>query len=71
MFGRYLRDYRERRVISRRARTASLVTMWSFMVLSAVLLSGRLWVVALLVLVGVAVTTHLYTLPTAGTEVPD
>lgn len=64
LFGRYLRDYRDHRVISARVRTTSVATMWAFMALSAVLLWERLWVVALLVLIGVAVTVHLYALPT-------
>lgn len=63
-FGRYLRDYRDYRVISTRVRTTSVATMWAFMALSAVLLWERLWIVALLVLIGVAVTVHLYALPT-------
>lgn len=66
LFGRYLRDYRERGIISRRMRATSVTTMWAFMGLSAFLLWERLWVVALLVLVGGAVTLHLYSLPTAA-----
>ena len=66
LFGRYLKDYRERGVISRRVRTASLTVMWLFMGMSAVALWQHLWAVALLVLVGVAVTAHLVALPTSG-----
>ena len=65
LFGRYLRDYRERGVISLRVRTASLSVMWLFMGVSAVALWQHLWAVALLVLIGVAVTVHLVALPTA------
>ncbi len=65
VFGRYLRDYRERGVISPRIRLGSVATLWTFMGLSAVLLGGRLWAVALLLLIGAAVTLHLYSLPTA------
>ncbi|MEM7417827.1 MAG: YbaN family protein [Gemmatimonadota bacterium] len=65
LFGRYLRDYREHGTISSRARTASVAMLWVFIALSAVLLAGRLWAVALLVLIAVAVTVHLYSLPTA------
>ncbi|MHB1192242.1 MAG: YbaN family protein [Longimicrobiales bacterium] len=67
-FGRYLKDYRERGVISAQVRTASLSVMWLFMGLSAVLLWKHLWAVALLVLVGVAVTAHLVALPTSARE---
>jgi len=67
LFGRYIRDYRERGVISRRVRLTSVVTLWTFMALTAVAVQGRVWVVALLLLVGGAVTLHLYSLPTSGT----
>jgi len=64
LFGRYLRDYRERGVISTRLRTTSVATLWVFIALSALFLATRLWAVALLLLVAVAVTAHLYSLPT-------
>jgi uncharacterized membrane protein YbaN (DUF454 family) len=67
LFGRYLRDYREKGVISSRIRTTSVMTLWAFMGLSAFLLWERLWIVALLVLIGSAVTVHLFSLPTAST----
>jgi uncharacterized membrane protein YbaN (DUF454 family) len=65
LFGKYISDYRERGVISPRVRATSVTTMWVFMGISAVLLSDRLWISALLVLIGVAVTVHLYALPAA------
>jgi len=64
LFGRYLRDYREHGIISPRVRTTSVATLWVFIGLSAFLLASRLWAVALLLLVAVAVTSHLYSLPT-------
>jgi uncharacterized protein len=64
LFGRYLRDYREHGVISPRVRTTSVATLWVFIGLSAFLLASRLWAVALLLLVAVAVTAHLFSLPT-------
>jgi hypothetical protein len=66
LFGRYLRDYRERGVISPRVRATSVTTLWAFMGLSGFLLWERLWIVALLVLIGAAVTVHLFSLPTAA-----
>ena len=65
LFGKYISDYRERGVISPRIRATTVVTMWVFMGISAVLLMKWLWVSALLVLIGVAVTLHLYSLPRA------
>jgi uncharacterized membrane protein YbaN (DUF454 family) len=64
VFGKYLRDYREHGVISPSVRRTSLAVMWVFIGASAFLLMGRLWVVALLLLVASAVTLHLYSLPT-------
>jgi uncharacterized membrane protein YbaN (DUF454 family) len=65
LFGKYIEDYRERGVISSHIRLTTVVVMWVFMGSSAVLLSGRLWISGLLVLIGVAVTWHLYSLPVA------
>ncbi len=64
LFGRYLSDYRRHGVISARVRTTSVATLWLFIVVSGALLASRLWAVALLLLVAVAVTAHLYSLPT-------
>lgn len=63
-FGKYIRDYRERGVISRRARRTSVLTMWTFMAVGAVW-AGQLWVYLLLAVIGSAVTYHLYSLPEA------
>lgn len=68
LFGRYLRDYRDHGIISRRARTTSVAGLWGFMLLSAILLGWRLWAVAILLLVGVLVTRHLFSLPTSRPE---
>ena len=64
IFGRYIRDYRERGIISSGARTTSVATLWTFIGISAFFFLGRLWVVALLLLIAGAVTLHLYSLPT-------
>lgn len=64
LFGRYLSDYRERGVISSGVRRISVVVLWFFILVSAVLLAGKLWAVALLLLIAGAVTAHLYSLPT-------
>lgn len=68
LFGKYLRDYREHGTVSPRARRTTLITMWIFMGVSGVLLHERLWAVALLVLIGVAVTVHLASLPPPRSE---
>jgi len=64
LFGRYLRDYRERGIVSTRVRHTSLVVLWSFIAVSALVFLTRVWVVALLLVVATAVTVHLYSLPT-------
>ncbi|MDA0328072.1 MAG: YbaN family protein [Gemmatimonadetes bacterium] len=70
LFGRYLREYREEGIISSRVRKTSVATLWLFIGISAFLLAGRLWVVALLLLVAGAVTLHLYSLPTQARVQP-
>jgi hypothetical protein len=64
LFGRYLRDYRERGIISPRVRRTSLIVLWGFIGASALLMAEQLWLVALLLIVAATVTLHLYTLPT-------
>jgi uncharacterized protein len=68
LFGRYLSDYRERGIISSRARVTSVVTLWVFIGISAFFLASRLWAVALLLVVAGAVTAHLYSLPTEAQD---
>jgi uncharacterized membrane protein YbaN (DUF454 family) len=70
LFGRYLRDYRERGVISPRVRRNSVVVLWLFIGGSAFLVAERLWIVALLLLVATMVTLHLYALPTEARVSP-
>ena len=67
LFGRYLKDYREHGVISGRVRASSVATLWVFIAISRFLLASQLWAVALLLLIAIAVTAHLYSLPTQGT----
>lgn len=66
LFGRYLRDYRERGVISPRVRLSSVTVLWLFIAISSALVGFEPWIVGLLLLVAGAVTLHLYTLPTAS-----
>jgi uncharacterized membrane protein YbaN (DUF454 family) len=65
LFGRYLADYRERGVVSPRVRITTVVTLWTFIGVSALVLR-EVWVAALLVLIASAVTLHLYSLPSSG-----
>jgi uncharacterized membrane protein YbaN (DUF454 family) len=70
LFGRYLRDYRERGVISSRARRVSLAALWACIGISAFVLLDRAWAVASLLVVATAVTIHLLSLPTERTPSP-
>lgn len=70
LFGRYLRDYRERGVVSTRVRHASLVVLWSFIGITALVFLSRVWVVALLLVIASAVTIHLYSLPSEARSSP-
>lgn len=60
-FREHYENYRYGGGLSRRTFVLSLVTMWCAMAVSIALgvAAGRLWLVALLVLVGIAVTVHL------------
>lgn len=64
LFGKYLSDYRQKGIISARVRLTSVTVLWLFIGASAFLLMSRLWAVAILLFVALAVTAHLYSLPT-------
>ncbi|MGD2046031.1 MAG: YbaN family protein [Gemmatimonadota bacterium] len=64
LFGKYLSDYRNNGIISPRVRMTSVTVLWLFIGVSAILLMSRLWAVAILLFVALAVTAHLYSLPT-------
>ncbi len=70
LFGKYLKDYRERGIISSRVRHTSLTVLWICIGISTVLLMNRLWAVAILLFVALAVTVHLYSLPTEARVSP-
>tara|TARA_B100002003_G_scaffold172448_1_gene160398 strand:+ start:159 stop:614 length:456 start_codon:yes stop_codon:yes gene_type:complete len=64
LFGHYLREYRERGIISSRVRYVSVATLWIFVSVSGFFLTSEVWAIALLLVVATAVTIHLYSLPT-------
>ncbi|NLW78151.1 MAG: DUF454 domain-containing protein [Ruminococcaceae bacterium] len=57
-FGEYVRNYRHKTGIRRRARVAGIGFLWAMLILSS-LLAGRPLVTAALALVGVAVSIHI------------
>ena len=48
-------------------RRTAVTTLWAFIGVSALLLRERLWAVTILAVVAIAVTAHLYSLPTEVT----
>ena len=63
-FGGYLRNYREHRAISLRAKVLSLTLLWGAIGYSAVFAARAWWLRALLGVIAVGVTIHLVRLNT-------
>ncbi len=63
-FGRYLRNYSERRGATLGTKAATLVMLWAGLALSAYLITPPVWIYAILAAVGVGVTAHLLRLRT-------
>lgn len=66
MFGKYLREYRDDKVIPPRLRLVTLATLWLALAFSAVLVSTRPWIVLLLLGIGVTVSWHLFSLESSA-----
>lgn len=58
-FGSYLRDYMERRGLSKRATAVSITLLWALILLSVVFATNDLIIRAVLIAVAIAVTIHL------------
>ena len=54
----YIRNYKDRKGISRKTRTVSLLFLWGMLGLSACHI-GKPWILWLLALIGIAVTIHI------------
>jgi uncharacterized membrane protein YbaN (DUF454 family) len=67
-FGRYLRDYRERRGATLGTKLFSIATLWAGMGFSAFLLEPPIWVDAMLAAIALGVTWHLVSLKTLRGE---
>ncbi|MBP7830294.1 MAG: YbaN family protein [Kiritimatiellae bacterium] len=63
-FGAYIRNYREHRAITRRAKVVTLALLWGVIGYSAVAVATAWWLRALLGAVAVGVTLHLLGLKT-------
>lgn len=67
-FGRYLRDYESGRGIPAAVKISTLVTMWSTMAFTAVVLTDETWLKAILLTVGLLVTVHIVRIKTSSDE---
>ena len=63
-FGSYIRNYREHRAITLRAKVVTLVLLWATIGYSALAVATTWWLRALLAAVAIGVTTHLLHLKT-------
>ena len=64
LFGRYIRNYRDYRGITKKQKVFTLALLWTGISISALLLVDKIWVTALLFAIAVGVTTHIFTLKT-------
>jgi uncharacterized membrane protein YbaN (DUF454 family) len=64
VFGRYLADYREHRGATLGTKVTAISLVWGGLGLSAFLVEPAPWVLAILAVIGVAVTWHLVSLRT-------
>ncbi|MFH0990356.1 MAG: DUF454 family protein [bacterium] len=68
MFGKQLKSYREGKGIARSTKISTLVILWVSIISSACYSTESLLVRIILALVGIGVTIHLLTIPTATQE---
>ena len=59
VFGRYVRDYLQKRGISLRVKIITLVLLWATIILSAIFATDALWLRILLTVIAVGVTIHI------------
>ncbi len=64
ILGGYIRNYREGRGISAKAKAIALVFLWATILYSALYIIGELWIRAVLLLIAAGVSAHIIRLPT-------
>lgn len=67
-FGGYIRNYREHRAMTRRAKAVALILLWTVIGHSALLVANAWWLRCGMLLVAVGVTVHLMHLRTMPRE---
>ena len=68
IFGRYLREDQQGRGIPGGVNTSGLITRWSSMMFTAIVLIDRRWIRILLFVVSLFVTIHILRIKTGGHE---
>ena len=68
IFGRYLLDYQQGRGIPSGVKASALITMWSSMMFTAIVLIDHWWIRILLFVVSLFVTIHILRIKTGGHE---
>ena len=62
-FGPFIENYKSKNGVPARTKAFALCFLWPLLILSMVL-TGKLWVIALLTLVGAAITAHILLIKT-------
>ena len=66
-FGQYLRDYKSGKGIPLRVKIAALIFLWISTLVSVFLFIPYLWLEIVVIAINLAVTVHLYLIPTQKT----
>lgn len=64
LFGKYIRDYREKRGVSLNVKMGALLMLWATIIYSAFWAVDVVWVRILLILIALGVTSHILCLKT-------
>ncbi|MBE0638543.1 MAG: YbaN family protein [Bacteroidales bacterium] len=63
-FGKYIRDYREKRGVPMKVKIGSIALLWATILFSAFWVVDLVWVRLLLIVVAIGVTSHILCLKT-------
>lgn len=66
VFGQYIKDYRERKVIPLRVKITSIAYLWITILSTAIFFVNALWLRILLIIIAIGVTIHILMVRTAG-----
>ena len=63
-FGKYLKNYREGRGVTRSVKISTIIILWCGILYSMFTVMDHLWVKGILFIIGVGVTIHIIVIPT-------